>query len=123
MFYLYQQIVKNIAAIGLAIGIPNKALDMIQTARQKPPTPSPEEDQVFYVLNPFKRHERSLVTAESLQSGHLSYRDVRLNRFFCFLIRLHQSAFSKDCCAVRLIMLIALDHVRFFFEWSIDSVT
>ena len=44
--YILLQIVKNIAAIGLAIGIPNKALDMIQTAREKPPTPSPEDDKV-----------------------------------------------------------------------------
>ena len=45
-FYFLLKIVKNIAAIGLAIGIPNKALDMIQTAREKPPTPSPEDDKV-----------------------------------------------------------------------------
>ena len=41
---------KNIAAIGLAIGIPNKALDMIQKAKEKPPSPLPSEiDQVFNV--------------------------------------------------------------------------
>eukprot|EP00111_Clytia_hemisphaerica_P007029 TCONS_00020380-protein len=60
----FTKIVKNIAAIGLAIGIPNKAFDMIQKAKEKPPSPLPNEiDQTKSSQN--KPGELRITTGDS----------------------------------------------------------